>query len=64
MWINIRNYPFLNNKDEYRRDTVVAKDVMTDVKDIVVLSDEGWTLGKIGTLSSLVLPHNGMRADK
>lgn len=48
MWINVRGYPFLNNKVDYRRDEVVARQVMTRVKDIVYFSDEGWTLGRIG----------------
>lgn len=51
-WINIRNYPFLNNKIDYRRDTVVARDVMTKVKDIVYLSDEGWTFDRLGALET------------
>lgn len=49
-WINIRNYPFLNNKVDYRNDTVIAKDVATSVKDIVFLTDEGWTFSRIGPL--------------
>lgn len=51
-WINIRNYPFLNNKVEYRRDTILAKDVMTKAQEIVYMSDEGWTVDRIGGLSS------------
>lgn len=47
-WINIRNYPFLNNKVDYRRDNLLARDVMTPVKDIVYVSDEGWTLDRMG----------------
>ncbi|ORY65634.1 chloride channel [Leucosporidium creatinivorum] len=49
-WINIRNYPFLNNKVDYRRDTIVARDVMTKVKNIVYLSDEGWTFDRLEAL--------------
>ena len=51
VWINIRGYPFLNNKDEYRRDTIVAKDIMTNFSDITYLTDEGWTLGRLGILA-------------
>lgn len=55
-WINLRNYPFLNNKVEYRRDTVVARDVMTKVKNVVYLSDEGWTFDRLGELASAFSP--------
>lgn len=45
--INVRQYPFLNNKQDYRRDQVLARDVMTRARDITFFSDEGWTLGRI-----------------
>lgn len=51
-WINIRNYPFLNNKVDYRKDTVVARDVMTKVKNIVYFSDEGWTFDRLGPFAT------------
>lgn len=59
MWINVRRYPFLNNKVDYRRDEVVAREVMTDVRDIVCFSDEGWTVGRIGKrhLRPVLLPY-------
>lgn len=50
-WINLRNYPFISNKTEYRRDTIVVKEVMTPVKDLCLLSDEGWTFSRLGTSS-------------
>ncbi|GAA5889468.1 hypothetical protein JCM6882_007039 [Rhodosporidiobolus microsporus] len=46
-WINLRNYPFLNNKVEYRRDTVLAHHVMTHAHDIVCVSDEGWSISRL-----------------
>ncbi|KAM0750700.1 hypothetical protein T439DRAFT_325753 [Meredithblackwellia eburnea MCA 4105] len=49
-WINIRNYPFLNNKIDYRNDSVLAKDVMTPVKNLVFISDEGWTFNRLEAL--------------
>ena len=47
----MRHYPFLNNKVDYRRDNLLARDVMTSVKDIVCVSDDGWTLERIGELA-------------
>ncbi|GAA5864849.1 hypothetical protein JCM8547_009250 [Rhodosporidiobolus lusitaniae] len=46
-WINLRNYPFLNNKVDYRRDTVIASHVMTKGSEVVVVSDEGWTVSRL-----------------
>ncbi|BGP17587.1 chloride channel [Rhodosporidiobolus nylandii] len=46
-WINLRNYPFLNNKVEYRRDTVLASHVMTKAGEIACVSDEGWTVCRL-----------------
>ena len=46
-WINIREYPFLNNKTKYRRDSVLAKHIMTKAEHIIYLS-EGWTIEHIG----------------
>ncbi|KAK4705024.1 chloride channel 3/4/5, partial [Phenoliferia sp. Uapishka_3] len=52
-WINIRNYPFLNNKIDYRNDAIIAKDVMTPTSNIASLTDEGWTFSRIeGLLQS------------
>ena len=47
-WINIREYPFLNNKQKYRRDSVLAKHIMTKAEHIIYLS-EGWTIEHIGS---------------
>ncbi|GAA5868332.1 hypothetical protein JCM1840_005642 [Sporobolomyces johnsonii] len=49
-WINLRNYPFLNNKVEYRRDTVLAKHVMTKATNLVCISDEGWNVSQLERL--------------
>ncbi|KAM0786435.1 hypothetical protein ACM66B_001899 [Microbotryomycetes sp. NB124-2] len=49
-WISIRNYPFLNNKVDYRRDSVLARDVMTKVTDLVYVSDEGMTVERLDAL--------------
>ncbi|GAA5982488.1 hypothetical protein JCM11641_006131 [Rhodosporidiobolus odoratus] len=49
-WINLRNYPFLNNKVEYRRDTVLARHVMTKADGIVCVSDEGWSVARLEEL--------------
>ncbi|GAA6011717.1 hypothetical protein JCM10207_004221 [Rhodosporidiobolus poonsookiae] len=49
-WINLRNYPFLNNKVDYRRDTVLARHVMTKTREIVCVSDEGWTVSRLESL--------------
>ncbi|GAA5926868.1 uncharacterized protein JCM15063_000391 [Sporobolomyces koalae] len=49
-WINLRDYPFLNNKSEYRRDTVLVKDVMTRWNELACLTDEGWTLSRLEAL--------------
>ncbi|GAA5827318.1 hypothetical protein JCM11251_003762 [Rhodosporidiobolus azoricus] len=46
-WINLRNYPFLNNKVEYRRDTVLAHHVMTPATGIICVSDEGWAVSRL-----------------
>ncbi|GJN90019.1 hypothetical protein Rhopal_003015-T1 [Rhodotorula paludigena] len=46
-WINLRNYPFLNTKAEYRRDTVLARHVMTPSNQLVCVSDEGWTVSRL-----------------
>ncbi|KAK4055889.1 chloride channel [Microbotryomycetes sp. JL221] len=49
-WISIRNYPFLNNKVDYRRDSVLARHVMTKSSEVVYVSDEGMTLDRLDTL--------------
>ncbi|BGP01071.1 Anion/proton exchange transporter GEF1 [Rhodotorula toruloides] len=49
-WINLRNYPFLNNKADYRRDTVLARHVMTPSHELACISDEGWTLSRLEAL--------------
>ncbi|SCZ87864.1 BZ3500_MvSof-1268-A1-R1_Chr2-3g05332 [Microbotryum saponariae] len=49
-WIILRNYPFLNNKVEYRQDTITARDVMTQIKNIVYVSDEGWTIDQLESM--------------
>ncbi|GAA6060345.1 hypothetical protein JCM10212_004529 [Sporobolomyces blumeae] len=46
-WINLRNYPFLNNKAEYRRDTVLVKHVMTKWNELSCVTDEGWTASEL-----------------
>ncbi|KAG0659416.1 hypothetical protein C6P46_005193 [Rhodotorula mucilaginosa] len=46
-WINLRHYPFLNNKADYRRDEVLARHVMTPAADLECLTDEGWTVSRI-----------------
>ncbi|GAA5983957.1 hypothetical protein JCM5350_001806 [Sporobolomyces pararoseus] len=46
-WINLRNYPFLNNKAEYRRDDVLVKHVMTKWNELTCLTDEGWTVSQL-----------------
>ncbi|GAA5895612.1 uncharacterized protein JCM6883_001562 [Sporobolomyces salmoneus] len=46
-WINLRNYPFLNNKAEYRRDDVLVKHVMTKWNELSCLTDEGWTVSQL-----------------
>ncbi|GAA5860911.1 hypothetical protein JCM3774_003185 [Rhodotorula dairenensis] len=46
-WINLRHYPFLNNKADYRRDEVLARHVMTPVSHLECLTDEGWTVSRI-----------------
>lgn len=53
-WINLRNYPFLNNKAEYRRDDVLVKHVMTKWNELTCLTDEGWTISHLG--ESLQVP--------
>jgi chloride channel 3/4/5 len=47
----------LNNKVDYRRDNLLARDVMTSVKDIVCVSDDGWTLERIGELARFRNPN-------
>ncbi|GAA5920641.1 hypothetical protein JCM1841_006972 [Sporobolomyces salmonicolor] len=49
-WINLRHYPFLNNKVEYRRDTVLAKHVMTNATNLVCISDDGWNIPQLERL--------------
>ncbi|GAA5879751.1 hypothetical protein JCM16303_004161 [Sporobolomyces ruberrimus] len=49
-WINLRNYPFLNNKAEYRRDDVLVKHVMTKWNELTCLTDEGWTISHLEDL--------------
>ncbi|KDE05331.1 hypothetical protein MVLG_04247 [Microbotryum lychnidis-dioicae p1A1 Lamole] len=49
-WIILRNYPFLNNKVEYRQDTITARDVMTQIQNIVYVSDEGWTIDQLESM--------------
>ncbi|KPV74558.1 uncharacterized protein RHOBADRAFT_54361 [Rhodotorula graminis WP1] len=49
-WINLRNYPFLNNKLDYRRDTVLARHVMTPVAELACVSDEGWEVARLEAL--------------
>ncbi|GAA6013991.1 hypothetical protein JCM11491_003479 [Sporobolomyces phaffii] len=46
-WINLRNYPFLNNKAEYRRDDILVKHVMTKWNELMCLTDEGWTISQL-----------------
>ncbi|BGP56537.1 chloride channel [Rhodotorula sphaerocarpa] len=46
-WINLRRYPFLNTKEDYRRDDVLARQIMTGGADLACLSDEGWTVSRI-----------------
>ncbi|GAA5956912.1 hypothetical protein JCM3765_006638 [Sporobolomyces pararoseus] len=46
-WINLRNYPFLNNKAEYRRDDILVKHVMTKWNELTCLTDEGWTVSQL-----------------
>lgn len=55
-WINLRHYPFLNNKADYRRDEVLARHVMTPAADLECLTDEGWTVSRIGAHLLLGLP--------
>ncbi|KAK4047397.1 chloride channel [Microbotryomycetes sp. JL201] len=52
-WIAIRNYPFLNNKVDYRRDSVLARDVMTKVSELVYVSDEGMTLERLSRFCAI-----------
>ncbi|GAA5830043.1 hypothetical protein JCM3766R1_006747 [Sporobolomyces carnicolor] len=49
-WINLRNYPFLNNKAEYRRDDVLVKHVMTQWRDLICVTDEGWSVSQLEQL--------------
>ncbi|GAA5857309.1 hypothetical protein JCM9279_005130 [Rhodotorula babjevae] len=49
-WINLRGYPFLNNKLDYRRDTVLARQVMTPVADLACVTDEGWEVSRLEAL--------------
>ncbi|GAA5827847.1 hypothetical protein JCM5353_005667 [Sporobolomyces roseus] len=46
-WINLRNYPFLNNKAEYRRDDILVKHVMTQYNEMSCVTDEGWTVSEL-----------------
>lgn len=46
-WIKLRSYPFLDPKIEYRRDTVIAKDIMTPVESLVLLAESGWTVTEL-----------------
>lgn len=55
-WINLRHYPFLNNKADYRRDEVLARHVMTPAAHLECLTDEGWTVSRIGAHPLLRLP--------
>ena len=52
----MRHYPFLNNKADYRRDEVLARHVMTPAAHLECLTDEGWTVSRIGAHLSLELP--------
>lgn len=47
-WINLRNYPFLNTKLDYRRDTFLARHVMTPVNELACVTDEGWEVSRLG----------------
>ncbi|BGP25738.1 chloride channel [Rhodotorula toruloides] len=49
-WINLRKYPFLNNKADYRCDTILARHVMTPSNELVCVSGEGWTLSRLEAL--------------
>ncbi|KAH8924839.1 hypothetical protein BT69DRAFT_1261034 [Atractiella rhizophila] len=49
-WINFRQYPFLSNKLDYRKDKVLAKDVMTPINRIVMLEDVGCPLDRLKEL--------------
>ncbi|GAA5822428.1 hypothetical protein JCM3770_000267 [Rhodotorula araucariae] len=49
-WINLRNYPFLDNKADYRRDTVLARHVMTPAAELVCVTDEGWEVARLEEL--------------
>ncbi|BGP49381.1 chloride channel [Rhodotorula kratochvilovae] len=49
-WINLRNYPFLDNKADYRRDTVLARHVMTPAAELMCVTDEGWEVRRLEAL--------------
>ncbi|GAA98233.1 uncharacterized protein L969DRAFT_93159 [Mixia osmundae IAM 14324] len=49
-WINLRHFPFLNTKIEYRDDTLLASDVMTGAGAITCLSDMSMSIIEVERL--------------